>query len=235
MTPVPMISTDLARVFRRSLSALCSAMLSAATVYAQTPPPAEAKPAAPAATPAAPDTVPAEPGTQGAPKRPRRAAPPSAPAAQETIEPSPLEPLAWLEGCWVGTVNQREVREHWMPLRGNLLLGMSQTVMKGKTQDFEYLRIESRPDGIYYLNLPSGQNGTTFKYAGQTVITLPDRNDDAFVFTNAGVDFPQKLTYRRATEGWLYVAVEGKLKGMDKEVTYPLRHIDCQSGKNLTK
>jgi hypothetical protein len=80
----------------------------------------------------------------------------AAPALAQTSASAedPLAPLAWLDGCWRGTVNQREFREHWMPLRGGLLLGMSQTVMGGKSQGYEYLRIESRPDGIYYVAQP---------------------------------------------------------------------------------
>ena len=91
----------------------------------------------------------------------------------------------------MSSVNKREVREHWLPLRGNLMLGMSHTVLQGKTQDYEYLRIESRPDGVYYVALPSGQNPTSFKFEGKTVVTMGDRSDDAFVFTNPALEFPQ--------------------------------------------
>ena len=74
-------------------------------------------------------------------------------AQTPSVADDPLAPLAWLDGCWRGEVNQREFREHWMPLRGGLLLGVGQTVMGGKSQGYEYLRIEIRPDGIYYLIL----------------------------------------------------------------------------------
>ena len=62
----------------------------------------------PAATPAAP-------------------APASAPAPATTAAVV-LSDLAWLSGCWRGNVNQREFREHWLPLRGNLLIGAGHTV-----------------------------------------------------------------------------------------------------------
>ena len=29
---------------------------------------------------------------------------------------------------------------------------------------------------------------------------------------------------------WLYAAVEGKVNGEDKQVIYPMRRVDCQSG-----
>lgn len=229
--------------FRKSaatLVVLLSMAMATAGAIAQTPAAPDAKPATSQAVPAVPDTksvapdaAPAAPEKKAAPARARRAAEPKAPP--QAPEDSPLAPLAWLEGCWRGTVNQREYREHWMPLRGNLMLGMSQTVLAGKTQDFEYLRLESRPDGIYYVALPAGQNETAFKFGGQTVITIGDRSDDAFPFTHPTLEFPQKLTYRRATEGWLYVSLVGKVKAVDKEVMYPMRRVDCESGENLAR
>ena len=130
----------------------------------------------------------------------------------------------------MSSVNKREVREQWLPLRGNLMLGMSHTVLQGKTQDYEYLRIESRPDGVYYVALPSGQNPTSFKFEGKTVVTMGDRSDDTFVFTNPSLEFPQKLVYRRGTLGWLYASVVGKVAGKENEVTYPMRRINCETG-----
>ena len=74
--------------------------------------------------------------------------PPATPAQGKTPDADALAALAWLEGCWRGTVNKREYREHWMPLRGNMLIGVSQTVSEGRTQDYEYLRLEVRPEGV---------------------------------------------------------------------------------------
>ena len=248
-----MTSTTLRRAARNLLA--LSIALSAPLAVAQTPAPPEAKPGAPAAAPAASDTTPAAPDAKStvpdakstvpdakstAPdakpaQRRQRRAPTQADEAAPPPEESPLAPLAWLEGCWTSNVNKREVREQWLPLRGNLLLGMSQTVVQGKTQDYEYLRIEPRPDGVYYVALPSGQNATSFKFEGKTLVTMGDRSDDAFVFTNPTLEFPQKLTYRRATHGWLYASVTGKVAGKDKEVTYPMRRIDCETAEVIER
>jgi uncharacterized protein DUF6265 len=147
----------------------------------------------------------------------------------------PLEPLAWLDGCWRGAVNQREFREQWMPLRGGLLLGVSHTVMGGKSQGYEYLRIESRPDGIYYVALPSGDKEDAFKYTGKAIDTSGDRNDELFTFENPALEFPRRIVYRRATGGWLYAQVEGKVNGADRQVIYPMRRIDCATGAVISK
>jgi hypothetical protein len=147
-------------------------------------------------------------------------------AAPQASEPSPLAPLAWLEGCWRGSANRREFREHWMPPRGNLIVGVSQTVMNDKTLDFEYLRIEPRADGVYYVILPPGRNEAAYKLTGQPAAGA----DDEFVFTNPALEFPRKITYRHGAQGWLYATVAGTVKGADKEITYPMRRINCQSG-----
>jgi len=144
---------------------------------------------------------------------------------------SRLEPLGWLAGCWRGTVNKREFREHWMPLRGNLLVGTSHTTLDGQTLDYEYLRIEPRPDGVYYVAAPSRQKPESFRMGE----VQKDGDDTIVTFANPALDFPQRIVYRRGTMGWLYAQVEGKVNGADRQVIYPMRRIDCESGELIEK
>jgi hypothetical protein len=164
---------------------------------------------------------------------------PSGPGAPEARPPTnagaALEPLAWLEGCWRGDVNQREYREHWMPLRGGMLIGVSQTVMQGRIQGYEYLRLEARSDGVYYLATPSGKEAAAFRLQEQTVDQAEGRNDTIFTFTSPRPEFPQRIVYRRASAGWLYASVEGKVGGADRQVIYPMRRIDCESGEVIPR
>jgi hypothetical protein len=139
--------------------------------------------------------------------------------------------LAWLDGCWTGTVNQRDFREQWSPLRGGVLLGFGSTVFQGKLQSYEHLRIELRVDGVYYVAIPSGQKEDAFKLVSITT----DDKDTIFTFANPDHDFPQRIIYRRGTEGWLYATIEGKLKGEDRQVIYPMRRIGCESGAFILK
>jgi len=144
---------------------------------------------------------------------------------------SGLSQFAWLEGCWRGSVNQREFREHWLPLRGNLLVGASQTVMNDKTLDYEYMRIEPRTDGVYYVTAAQRKEAE-YRLAG----VENSEGDVIFTFANPALEFPQKIIYRRtATEGWLYATVEGKVKGADRRVIYPMRRINCESGEVVRK
>ena len=165
-----------------------------------------------------------------------QAPPPATPPAAATGETSadnsatgPLAPLAWVHGCWGGKVNQRDFREEWLPLAGDMMVGVSQTTLRGKTIDFEYLRLENRPAGVFYIAAQAGKNEAAFRLATQTTAT---GGDEMFTFINAapGVEYPQRIIYRRASEGWLYATVEGKIKGQDKQVIFPMRRVDCQTG-----
>jgi hypothetical protein len=164
-----------------------------------------------------------------------------APAVAETPEPpkgaeadkapQSVAALAWLEGCWRGAVNQREFREHWLPLRGGMMVGAGQTVMQDRTQDYEYVRLEARPDGVYYVTLPSGSRESSFKLA----TVAADERNTVYTFDNVVDEFPQHVVYVRAPEGWLYASIEGKLRGEDRKVTYPMRRVGCESGELIRK
>lgn len=186
-----------------------AATLLAGVAAAQSPAPAPAAPAAPAAAPSAPAALSIAPGAQ--------------PVSTDITS---VFSLAWLEGCWSGNVNQRSFREHWTPVRGSMLLGVGSTVFQGKVQDFEYLRIEQKPDGVFYVALPAGKNETPFRLMSIT----PDDQATLYTFSNAANDFPQEIVYRRATEGWLYATIQGKLKGEDRKVVFPMRRVDCETG-----
>lgn len=191
------------RYLHRMLAAASLAVVLGGSVLAQAPSPSPTAPAAPAAA----------------------VAPSGTPAASAS---GPLAPLAWLHGCWEGKVNQRDFREEWLPLAGDTMIGVSQTTLRGKTVDFEYLRLEPRPEGVFYIAAPSGKNEASFRLAGQANAG----GDEVFTFVNAasGVEFPQRIIYRRASEGWLYATVEGKVNGAEKQVIFPMRRVDCQTG-----
>jgi hypothetical protein len=157
---------------------------------------------------------------------------PGAPAAPPAAPPPGLAQLAWLEGCWRGVANDREFREHWLPLRGDLLVGVSHTVMEGKTVGFEYLRIEGHGPDVFYVNSTPGQKELPFKLAEVATV---ENGAVEFRFANPAVPFPQKLAYRRAAEGWLYATVEGKVNGVERKLIYPMRRVDCESGDLITR
>jgi len=167
------------------------------------------------------------------PEAPARIAPSTA-APSVTAAPAatgPLTPLAWLAGCWQGNVNEREFRETWLPLHGGMLIGAGQQVSRGAMQDYEFLRIDARPDGVHFTQFSGDRKETSFKLSATTI----DGNDTIFTFANTADAFPERLAYRRGTEGWLYETIEGRLNGSDKKVIYPLRRVDCETGEFVTK
>ena len=223
--------------YRRALAALPAAALAlvafAATVHAQAPAPGAPTtpaPSTPASTPPAetppPSKAPA--GDNGAPP-----ATPGTPGASAGAPAGTLDAFDWLQGCWHGNVNQRDFREHWLPAGGGMMIGAGHTVLQGRTQDYEYLRLETRPDGLYYVALPSGQKEAVFRLSGTQRDAVSGA--DIWTFTNTTEGFPQRIVYRRGGEGWLYASAEGALNGEDRKVTYPMRHVSCESGEALHK
>lgn len=153
-------------------------------------------------------------------------------SGKPTAVPPTLASMQWLEGCWQGSVNKRDFREVWLPQRGGMMIGVSQTVSGDQTLDYEYLRVEPRTDGVYYVASPPGKPEEAFKLTSELVDV-----DDAhtFVFLDPARDFPQRIGYRRASEGWLYTEVEGKVKGAERKVIYPMRRVDCETGEFIRK
>jgi hypothetical protein len=159
---------------------------------------------------------------RGSPFRPRRSA---------AATPASLPALAWLAGCWQGNVNLREFREQWTPLRGGMMAGIGHTVMGEKTQSLEYLRLESRPDGTYYVVTPVGESASEFRLTGMA----RDGDDEIFTFANRADVFPQTIIYRRGSKGWLFAHAEGRIDGAERKVIYPMRRIGCESGETIEK
>ena len=225
----------------RAARLLPVALLVPLVAFAQAPavpdarptPAAEAKDAAKEAAPVAQDAPAAAPVPRDA-AAPAKDAPKAASkdAAPEELAPTgPLAPLAWLSGCWRGEVNKREFREFWHPLRGNVMVGVSRNALPERTISFEYLRLEPRADGVYYVTASMGRNESAFKLAS----TKRDGTDEIFTFQRGGTEFPTSLTYRRGGGGWLYVEVAGQAQGKDHKVTYPFRRVGCESGEFIRK
>lgn len=116
-----------------------------------------------------------------------------------------IEDLAWITGHWVRTSGRARTEELWTAVAGGTTFGLSRTVAGEKTVEFEYLRIETRPDGIYYVAHPNARPGTDFK--------LVRLEGGEAVFENLAHDFPQRIIYRKNSDGSLFVRIEGDQNG----------------------
>jgi hypothetical protein len=114
--------------------------------------------------------------------------------------PNALEPLRFLEGVWKGGSGKASFEERWTDAAGGTMLGVSRTIVSGKTVAFEFLRIEAREDGVFYVAQPNGRPPTDFK--------LTRVSAGEAVFENPQHDHPKIIRYR-LSEGELVAAVEG--------------------------
>ncbi len=130
--------------------------------------------------------------------------------------PATIQDLSWISGDWELTSGNRRIDEHWTSAAGGTMMGMSRTVAGDRTLSFEYLRIETRPDGIYYVAHPRAQSpGTDFK--------LVRAEKDEAVFENLAHDFPKRIIYRRNPDGSLTARVEGD--GSEKEKAQEFHYV----------
>ena len=111
--------------------------------------------------------------------------------------------IAWISGDWqTEPGGKRQIEEHWTNVAGASMLGMSRTVAGDKTIEFEYLRIEQRADGIYYVAHPKARcPGTDFK--------LTRASATEAVFENPQHDFPKRIIYRKTGDNSLSASIDG--------------------------
>jgi hypothetical protein len=114
-----------------------------------------------------------------------------------------LADISWIAGDWQTAAGGRaQIEEHWTAIAGASMMGMSRTVAGEKTVEFEYLRIEQRTDGIYYVAHPKGRcPGTDFK--------LTRASATEAVFENPQHDFPKRIIYRKGADDSLTASVDG--------------------------
>ncbi|MGH9321030.1 MAG: DUF6265 family protein [Vicinamibacteria bacterium] len=115
---------------------------------------------------------------------------------------SELAGLGFLSGGWKGESGKATLEEHWTDATGGMMLGVSRTIVSGKTVAFEFLRIETREDGIFYVAQPNGRTPPTY-------FKLTKGSGDSAVFENPGHDHPKLIRYRRNADGSLTAEVEG--------------------------
>ena len=123
-----------------------------------------------------------------------------------------VERLTWLSGCWTQPRTNGLVEEQWMAPRGGSMLGMSRTVIGGKTVEYEFLRIAVVGNALAYVAKPSGQAEATFP--------VKSIDDGVVVFENLAHDFPQRIIYRRTADG-VTARIEGTVKGETRGRDFP--------------
>ncbi len=100
--------------------------------------------------------------------------------------------LGWMSGRWCTRDGEHKIEEHWLPHRGDMLLGVNRTLKGDRTISFEFLRIVLVEGRVTYIAQPGGRPPTSF--------TRTDGGVSWVRFANRAHDFPQRVEYRREGE-----------------------------------
>jgi hypothetical protein len=127
-----------------------------------------------------------------------------------------LADLEFLAGVWVSDAGATRVEESWLCPAFDTMIGMGRTTSAatGKTLSFEYLRIESRNEGLVYVAQPKGGRATEFR-----LVLL---SGGTATFENLAHDFPKRIVYSTNARGGLTARVEGDPSAGEKpeEIRY---------------
>jgi hypothetical protein len=135
--------------------------------------------------------------------------------------PSDIDRLAWLAGCWTRPRPNGVIEEQWMAPLGGSMIGMSRTVVDGRTREYEFVRIMAVDGRLAYIAKPSGQAEATFP--------MKTLDEGLVVFENPAHDFPQRVIYRRNADGTVTARIEGTVKGEARGRDFPYKQ--CGKGE----
>ena len=121
-----------------------------------------------------------------------------------------IQDFGGMSGCWERRDDAKKLlnTEYWMSPAGTSMLGMGRTVKDGKTTGWEFMRIEKRADGFYFVSRPhENKEDTAFK--------LLSSDEDSVTFENKEHDFPRRVIYWRDGES-LMARIEGTINGQPR-------------------
>jgi hypothetical protein len=150
--------------------------------------------------------------------------------ASDTGEPWSIDDLAFIAGHWVGTNTAGSFEETWLPPGGGMLVGLHRDVKMDGSVFYEFLRIEERATGIYYVAKPSNQPEGEFKLkavradADGVAPGSPQASRRIVIavaiFENPEHDFPQRIIYELLADGALRASIHGTVDGKDRWGTW---------------
>src|SRR5262245_27896462 len=129
-----------------------------------------------------------------------------------------LEDLSWMVGGFEATRGKLHIEEHWIPAAGKSMLGVSRTIQNDRMVFFEFLRLEERADGIYYIAHPKASPGTEFKMTQCT--------ENSATFENPQHDNPKIIRYRRESDDSLVAETEGDENGKHVVQKFPYHPVE---------
>lgn len=143
-------------------------------------------------------------------------------AAMNGYTQTTLADFKVMAGCWESRDDSKKllISEQWMTPAGTSILGSGRTVKNDKTTDWEFMRIEQRPDGIFYVAKPKAN-------AAETDFKLISTDTSRFVFENKAHDFPQRVIYT-VTKDTFTGRIEGEMNGKSRGIDFPMKRTRCE-------
>ncbi len=121
-------------------------------------------------------------------------------AASSSAADSPARTFDWLVGHWCSKSDDTLIEEFWLPVEGDVALGVGRTIKGDKTVSVEFMRIETRDGVTNFVALLEGQPPTPFR--------LSASGQQWARFENPQHDFPKRIELRR-TPGGLHAEIAG--------------------------
>ncbi len=156
----------------------------------------------------------------------------TAPAAAQTPAPADstrpktkpavkLEKLDWMAGCWAGETGKDDrVEEHWMQPSDNLMLATTRYLTKSTATGWEFTRIAATDSGIVFAAASNGKE--------EHVYTMTRQASEYIAFERKTTEFPQRIIYRRASDGTLIPRNEGDGQ---QSIELRLQRVRCPGDK----
>ena len=127
----------------------------------------------------------------------------------------PLSSIAFMTGCWTGpSPNGATIEEHYSATAENLLIGMTRYVRNGRVVDFEFTTVERTDSTFVMTPRPKGVKSDSFP--------LKDVSEGRATWENLEHDFPQRIIYRRGSDGTLIARIEGTTPAGERHVEWTM-------------
>jgi rhodanese-related sulfurtransferase len=144
-------------------------------------------------------------------------------AATADAQPSGIQHVAWLQGCWESTSPERTIEEHWMAPAADSMVGMGRTVRGGKMVEYELVVIREQGGQLAYEAHPSGQPSAVFLSGPVT--------DTTVVFENPQHDFPKRVGYERGGPDRLLAWIDAGPDSERPRMEFSYKRATCRGGE----
>lgn len=128
----------------------------------------------------------------------------------------------WMAGCWSGESGALRFEEQWTRPAGGGMMGMARTVKGDQVVFSEFMRIDRRDSGLALTVFTPGVGANQ----APVEFRLKSQSDSEVVFENPAHDFPQRIRYRKTSDGMLG-RIEGMDKGKERSVDFPMKRVAC--------